>query len=192
MVIPFEQLNWIDGIIIFFFIWGFFWGMIRGLTGEIFKLFGIVVGFIVAVRYCNILGAFINTQNWAEQEVVNWLAFFLLFILIFLFFFFLAKLFNFLLRKIFLGWLDRLLGAFFGAIRGVVLIGIILTLVVIVVGEKARVIIEDESYSGRNLVGITHKTWAWVYQYRKKILEKEEETGKESEDETERSVHEGN
>lgn len=167
-----EQLSWVDGVIFIFIFWGIFWGIKRGLTGEILKIVGVLAAFILAIKYCSVWGAYINSEEWADQKIVDWLAFFLIFFIVALVFFVLAKIPYLILRKTFLGGVDRLLGGVFGALRGLVIISVILTCAVVIIGEKASQIIEEKSFAGRKLVTMTSRAWEKIYEHNEEVIEK--------------------
>ena len=183
-----SHFNWIDGVILFFVLWGVFWGVKRGLTGEILKIIGVLVAFVLAIRYSALWGGYINEQQWADQEIVNWIAFFLIFLLVALGFFLLAKIPYLILRKTLLGTVDRILGGVFGAIRGLVIISVVLTCIVIVVGGKASQIVEEESFAGRRLVDVTYWAWEKLYEHKDVVLDKVQENIEEIHNETEGDI----
>jgi len=183
-----SQFNWIDGVILFFVLWGLFWGAKRGLTGEILKIIGVLVAFVLAIRYSALWGAYINEQQWADQEIVNWIAFFLIFLLVALAFFLLAKIPYLILRKTLLGTVDRILGGVFGALRGLVIISVVLTCVVIVVGGKATQLVEVESFAGAKLVDVTYWAWERLYEHKDVVLDTVQENIEEIQDEVQGDI----
>ncbi len=113
------------------------WGAIRGLLWQLATLAMLIAGFVLATRYCTVLGSwlaeFLNVSNLALLYMVS-------FILIFLVpavgCYFLAKLFKQGLKKAKLGFTDHLLGGFLGLLKGLVLCWALLLVSVNLPGSK--------------------------------------------------------
>lgn len=103
-------------------------GFIKGIILETSAFFGLLISFFLASLYYRRLGLLL-IRFLPDHEVL--LAAFC-FVLIFLASFFLLRLLataaRGAVRLAFLGWLDRILGAFFGFIKGVVVIVLLVTL----------------------------------------------------------------
>jgi len=112
-------------VVAIFVIFGLRLGFIRWLAATL----GIFIGFWMAAHKYYVLEKFFSGIFHAEYQIriISFIAVFLIFFLIFI-------LLGYLLRKIvnlaMLGWLDRLLGAIFGLINGLVFIWILLILIV--------------------------------------------------------------
>ncbi len=99
-------------------------GIKRGLTGEIFRILALIVGFIIAFLYYNEITPLFGSLKIAIH-IKNALAFFLLYIVIAL----LILLVGWLVKKVInmtvFGWFDRLLGAGIGLLKSLIIAWVI-------------------------------------------------------------------
>ena len=113
-------------VVAIFVILGLLLCFIRWLAATL----GIFIGFWIASHKYFVLEKFFSGvfKSQYQAQIVGFIAIFLIFFLI-------VVLIGYLLRKILnlamLGWLDRLLGAIFGLINGLVFIWILLILIVV-------------------------------------------------------------
>ena len=118
-------MNILDMIIIavlsFFLIRGIF----RGLTRELASIIGVVVGFYGALVFFPRVVKFFP-QNLAASPYADILGFTVIFCGIFLVIHLVAMLIRWALGISMLGWVDRLLGAGFGAVKGTLVLGVAL------------------------------------------------------------------
>ncbi len=105
-----------------------FWGLLRGLVREVLSVVGWVASFWLGQKYATQVGAWLPWT--ADHDGLRQLAGF---VVVFLSVLVLSTLLGLILKKLTsvvgLGPLDRLLGALFGALRGVLLL---LTLAIVV------------------------------------------------------------
>lgn len=100
-------------------------GVFRGLVEEIASIFGVFTGIYGAVFYYP-QGAVFLSRWIAEPAYRNIISFLVIFGLIFVVVGVLGILIKYLLNIASLGWLDRLCGAAFGGIKGVLIAGVLL------------------------------------------------------------------
>jgi len=121
-------LNWLDILIIFIVGISIFFGVKRGVIKEVFTLLALILGIVIAGRYCHsgaaILGGAIHNQNAA-----NTVSFVLIFSLVVIFFAIIGILLKKLIRLVELGGVDRLGGAAFGLLRGAIIVGVALVFI---------------------------------------------------------------
>ncbi len=123
-------MHYIDIIILVIIIASAVEGGFHGFVYEVCSLFGLIAGFVLALQFFSEVAAyltFIPLPLWILKIV----SFLVILIATNVLFRLLGKGLRSLLRKIFMGWLDRIVGAVFGLIRGafvVVLITMILLL----------------------------------------------------------------
>jgi membrane protein required for colicin V production len=120
-----DFINPIDiGIIIIFgycLIRGFF----RGFIKELFSLIAVFGGFYAACTYYTHIARLLS--RWIDKTAyLNILGFLILFIGIFIIISLLGVLIKYLMNIVFLGWMDRMFGIGFGAIKGVLITSIVL------------------------------------------------------------------
>jgi membrane protein required for colicin V production len=108
-------------------------GAKRGLLWEICSLIGMAVGlwipWIFRSQIVDFAAACFGTSQWRIPATV--IAFLFVFSAIYLGFSYLGFLLHKLLEKIFLGWIDHVLGAIIGLIKGVVIVAILLVALMI-------------------------------------------------------------
>ncbi|MBF0226534.1 MAG: CvpA family protein [Desulfobacterales bacterium] len=99
-------------------------GIFRGLIKEVSSIVGVVGGYYIAYTYYADISKLIS--KWMpDQSYINLVSFLLLFCVMFISVSLVGVLINYLLNIAFLGWLNRLLGAGFGFIKGALIISII-------------------------------------------------------------------
>lgn len=121
-------MNWLDIIIVIGLVVNVIISLKRGLVRELFSVLGIILGIIFASRFYQEINWFSGIiKNPAVEKVIC-------FILIFLGILIIVNLAGLLLYKIFkwtaLGLLDHIGGFIFGFIKGVMITGIVLFLLV--------------------------------------------------------------
>ena len=120
----------IDIIILVIIGLSFLLGLFRGIIRTVFSLVGFFFGFIVAMGYGPQLAA-----NFGDSTVLRICAYVVLFFVTALVFTMVGHLLRRLLKLIRLGWMDNILGGVFGLVRGVLLAGVLIY-VLLTVGEK--------------------------------------------------------
>jgi membrane protein required for colicin V production len=100
-------------------------GIFRGLIKEVASIVGVLAGFYAAYTYYRQLAAFL--ARWMDNPVsLNLVAFFVLFCGVFLTISILGVVVKYLLSIAFLGWVDRICGAGFGMIKGILISAVVL------------------------------------------------------------------
>jgi membrane protein required for colicin V production len=126
-------------ILSFFFIRGVF----RGFVLELTTVIGLVVGYLFAISYLSIVTAFL--QKYLPSllpvsvpvSILNIISFMAIFVATNLFLRFIAGIVTKTLKFAMLGWVNKLLGGFFGLCKSVLILSII-TLIIdfIPIGER--------------------------------------------------------
>ena len=102
-------------------------GVFRGLIKELSSIIGVLGGFYAGYSYYPGVARYLS--RWVSNTgYLNILSFFMLFLLVFLVVSFIGAILKYLMNIAFLGWTDRICGAVFGAVKGL-LIAIVLVLV---------------------------------------------------------------
>ncbi|MFH1859650.1 MAG: CvpA family protein [bacterium] len=96
--------------------------MMKGLTREIFSLAGIIAGVVVAGRTFE--NGAILLQQWMPAQIAKPVAFAIIFILVNILVNFGGIILQKILKIVLLGWVDNLGGIIFGIIRGMLLVGV--------------------------------------------------------------------
>jgi len=111
--------------IVFAVLLGFaaFRGLRNGLFVELASLISFFIGIYISVKFSYVVGSFIGDSKTAKVA-----AFIITLIVVIIGIHFLAKVFSSIASSLFLGWLNKLGGAFFGLLKTVLLLGIVLSL----------------------------------------------------------------
>lgn len=102
-------------------------GIFRGLVKELSALIGVLAGFYFAFHYypqmTKTLEGWITTAAYAQI-----LSFFILFFGVYLVISIAGVIIKYLMNIAWLGWTDRLTGALFGAVKGVLIVSVIVAI----------------------------------------------------------------
>ncbi len=119
-------LPWIDilvlAVLLFFIIRNTWIGFLRGLS----SLAGLIAGYLVSLRYGNLIENIL--APWVSASWLKVVAYALAFSLGFLAVFIVVEILVRILQKTRLSWLDHLLGAFLGGIKGLLLLSVLFIL----------------------------------------------------------------
>ena len=100
-------------------------GVFRGLVKELSSIIGVLAGFYAAYTYypdlATVLGRWISNVGY-----LNILSFLIIFSTILIIVSVMGVIIKYLLNIAFLGWMDRICGAGFGLIKGVLIVSILL------------------------------------------------------------------
>lgn len=100
-------------------------GIFRGLVKELSSIIGVFGGFYAAYTYYPIIAK--PLSKWiANTGYLNLLSFMIIFCGVFIIISILGIIINYLLKIVFLGWLDRVSGAMFGAVKGILIVSVLL------------------------------------------------------------------
>ena len=100
-------------------------GIFRGLVKELSSIIGVFGGFYAAYTYYPVLAK--PLSKWiANAGYLNILSFLIIFCGVFIIISILGVIINYLLKIAFLGWLDRILGSVFGAMKGILIVSVLL------------------------------------------------------------------
>jgi membrane protein required for colicin V production len=118
-------MNLFDIIIIIIISYCLIRGLFRGLIKEIASILGVFGAFYAAYTYYPLMAK--SLSQWISNDAyLNIMAFVVLFVVIFLLISILGSLIKYALKLALLGWFDRLSGALFGAIKGVLIVSVLL------------------------------------------------------------------
>jgi membrane protein required for colicin V production len=114
-------------------------GFLRGIVKEIIGIFGIIGAFLVASNYYNFIQKYISTII-PDGQIASIVSFTTLFITTLLFIYFLGAMIRELLKTLSLGWLDRIGGAAFGLLKGILISSLILFMLTFMLTPKSSLI----------------------------------------------------
>lgn len=131
-----EYMNGLDIFIIIVISFSLIRGFFRGFIKEIASIVGVIAGFYGAYTYYKLLASYLIPwlSNWGDY--LNIACFCILFFAIVSITAMIAYIIKEFLRVVFLGWVDKLFGVIFGAIKGTLLTSVVfLTLTAFLPGE---------------------------------------------------------
>ena len=102
-------------------------GVKRGVVMEVFAIVGIILGIVVARIYAGDAAEWLQQVSQWDVNLLKPIAAFALFVLVAI----ACRLLSLLLTKLFkliaLGWLNRLIGGLFGAVKWILILAVIVT-----------------------------------------------------------------
>jgi len=120
------SLGWLDiGILVVLVIF-LVKGVLRGLLKEVCSLLGLVLGGVFAFTFHLPLAQFLQDSFHLPAQLCIWGSFLAIFLLLVFLFAALGFVLNRFVKLVFLGGFNRLAGAIFGIVQGVVLLSMIL------------------------------------------------------------------
>jgi membrane protein required for colicin V production len=134
-----EFMNPFDILIIIVIIVTLIRGVFRGLVKELASIIGVLGGFYAAYSYypylSRPLGRWISQAGWA-----NIVGFIFLFTIVYLIISILGVVIKYLLSIAFLGWVDRLCGLFFGALKGILICAVLLVALIAFLPTRSNIV----------------------------------------------------
>ena len=154
-------MNYVDFTILLIAVIGFLYGLIKGVIRQVGSLGGFIAGIVVARFFGSSFSALLREMFDLPEGVSRVIAYSLLFLIVYIICVQLMRLIHHITHHVALGWLDRLAGALFGAVKYLVILSIVLNLVHII-DPKGKLIPEKETASsqfyGYTSVSYTHLT----------------------------------
>ena len=118
-------MNFFDIIVVVILGYCLIRGVFRGLVKELSSIVGVLGGFYAAFTYYMVVAK--PLSKWITNTgYLNILSFLIIFCGVFIMISILGVIINYLLKIVFLGWLDRIFGAVFGAMKGILIVSVLL------------------------------------------------------------------
>ena len=125
-------MNYVDFTILLIAVVGFLYGLIKGVIRQVGSLGGFIAGIVVARFFGSSFSALLREMFDLPEGVSRVIAYSLLFLIVYIICVQLMRLIHHITHHVALGWLDRLAGALFGAVKYLVILSIVLNLVHII------------------------------------------------------------
>lgn len=122
-------MNYFDIIIIIPLLWGAFKGFKKGLVIELASIIALLLGVWGGIKFSSVSAKYLGELFSISEKLMPLISFALTFILIVIAVFALAKLLERFIKMTALGFVNKLLGATFGALKFGLIISVILNLV---------------------------------------------------------------
>ena len=133
-------MNYVDFTILLIAVVGFLYGLIKGVIRQVGSLGGFIAGIVVSRFFGNSFSALLREMFDLPEGVSRVIAYIICVQLM--------RLIHHITHHVALGWLDRLAGALFGAVKYLVILSIVLNLVHII-DPKGKLIPEKETASSQ-------------------------------------------
>lgn len=146
-------MNYIDFSILLIAVVGALYGLIKGVLRQLGSLGGFVAGVIVSRLFGESFGRLLQEMFDLPAGVSRIIAYSLLFLVVYIVCVQLMRLIHHISRQVALGWLDRLAGALFGAVKYWVILSIVLNLVHII--DPKGKLIPEQVISASRFYGYT-------------------------------------
>lgn len=164
---------WYDILIIAIVATGFLYGFFKGIISELFAIAGLIIGFLVAMRYSPLLQPSLLHFIKGETAALC-LAFILLFLITAAAIITIGTLIKKAIKFIRLSWLDRLIGALVGVVKGVVVVGLISLLIITFVPE-GRIFMKQSTLGRHTIALVRIAVYLLPERFRKRLQEYERE-----------------
>jgi membrane protein required for colicin V production len=136
-------LNWLDIVLAVVFLLSVIGGFMKGFAKLVIGLLAAILGILLGIWFYGTAGAFLRPYV-SHADVANFLGFMAIFLGVLLIGALIGKLLGMLFKWVGLSWLDRLLGAAFGLLRGLVFaIALILALMAFSPNPPPRSVVES-------------------------------------------------
>ena len=118
-------MNILDAIILLCLIPAVIQGLRKGFISQVISILSIVVGVWAAARFTGIVMGWISQYITASEQIIGIVAFVLILIGVFLILGLAGKVLESIFKLTLLGWLNKLLGMVFSALKVILIIGLI-------------------------------------------------------------------
>lgn len=121
-------MNTLDIILLVPLLWGLIRGFLNGLIIQLASIAGIILGVVAGNYFSTYLAKIISPHVDSTPATIKIISFSILFIGVLIGIFFLGKIMEKAIKLAALGWLDKIGGAIFGAIKMIIITGVMLHL----------------------------------------------------------------
>lgn len=161
-------MNWADGAILIAIALSILTAWVQGFFVEIFSLAGVVVGYIAAAWGCRQVGEWFLPYV-KTAEFANLAGFLTILFAVMLVAGMAGRIVRWAMKEVGLRWVDRLLGAAFGLVRGVVVVTVVLlAMTAFDPGTRA---LRDSRFAGYFLVAGRGASWLAPAEVRRRFRE---------------------
>jgi membrane protein required for colicin V production len=127
-------------------------GIFRGLIKELASIVGVLGGLYAAYSYYHLLARALS--RWiTNPEYVNILSCLLIFAVVYAIISVMGVMIKYFMNIIFLGWTDRLCGAFFGAVKGILVVAAVILILTTFLPKNSAIL--KDSMAARHIMTIS-------------------------------------
>jgi len=161
-------MNILDGIFIIVILLSFFRGIIKGLIKEVAFVAAIILAFLGASSGYPPLTTQME-QIIPDPEIAATVSYVIVFFAVFLIVLFVGVSFRYMLQGLMLGWLDRLGGGALGVLKGALVCGLIILLLMTVFSQDAKIL--NTSRVAPHMMRITGRMSSYIPEHYKKTFQ---------------------
>lgn len=136
-------MNFFDIVIIIILSYSLIRGLFRGIIKELSSIVGVIAGFYAAYTYHPEL-AHILSKWISATPYLNILGFLILFCVIFIIISILGLIIKYILNIAYLGWLDRIFGAAFGIVKGMLIVAVLFIMITTFLPKESSLIKDSQ------------------------------------------------
>ena len=122
-------MNTVDIILLICFIPAIIQGLRKGFIAQAISIVSIVAGIWASARFADMVTAWASQYIAASEQVLKIVAFAIILIAVFVVLGLLGKLLEGVFKLVMLGWVNKLLGVVFSALKTILIAGLILSLI---------------------------------------------------------------
>lgn len=123
-------MNLLDLFILIPVVWGCIRGFSKGLIIELATLAGLVLGIMAAYHFSSLVSGYLREYFTIGEQAARIISYVLIFLLVMLMAYLIGKIIEKVVDMVALGWLNKILGALVGLIKGAVIAGFLLFIIV--------------------------------------------------------------
>ncbi len=160
---------WYDILIIAIIAAGFLYGFFRGIISELFAIAGLIIGFIVAIKFSFVIQPYLRSLIKGETAafIIGFLALFLAtaagIVII-------GILFRKAIKFIRLSWLDRWVGGAVGLVKGIIIVGLI-SLVIVTFSPNGKAFMKQSVFGRHTITIVRIAVYLLPERFRKRLGE---------------------
>ncbi len=144
----FQRINWVDVFVVILLIRTSYVGARTGLSTELFKIIGILLGLYLGIRFYSDLGSWINSKIALPPELADGLSFLILILLSIISLKFVGMALTKVVKLTFADKVDKWGGFIFGLLRGSIILSLIFMFSGIIRIDYFTKSIEERSLTG--------------------------------------------
>ena len=159
-------MNILDIIILICLIPSLIQGLRKGFISQANAIISIIAGVWASAKFANVLGAQLAEYITASEQILKIVSFAIILALTFLVLGVLSRMLESIVNFVMLGWVNKLLGAAFAFVKGVLILGLILNILTSLSGS----LINSEVFSESSLYPVINSIANTIFPYIKALF----------------------
>ena len=159
-------MNILDIIILICLIPSLIQGLRKGFISQANAIISIIAGVWASAKFANVLGVQLAEYITASEQILKIVSFAIILALTFLVLGVLSRMLESIVNFVMLGWVNKLLGAAFAFVKGVLILGLILNILTSLSGS----LINSEVFSESSLYPVINSIANTIFPYIKALF----------------------